>query len=316
MQDAIPQDTKVNTAGAIVAPEQAQEQSQTLGTPKNSYECADSNINKSTEKLSLDELFACLVDINTKEGAQIQANTWASSDGINQTLEYWLEGTAHIINTELSSVETPVSSEEGAINYAKKIVGYKDSDGEVSNNGFVHEGGGVLKKPVVMILNTQVAVASHRADAQAVGGIHWQACVILPKQYKPLFAESLNNENEIVFYLDSLYPNIETPTAFKEILTKGASYSFNSDKGKKEEEVIHKVIHEIPALCSEAKFIDGLTTKQQLGGVDCGWWALHNALMLVFTGRVDYLAQFTEPSRAPAYKLRVIFPNLGQLILP
>jgi len=57
-------------------------------------------------------------------------------------------------------------------------------------------------------------------------------------------------------------------------------------------------------------FIDGLTTNQQLGGTDCGWWALYNVLMIVFTGRIDYLTQFKYPSRESAYRLRAMFSEL------
>jgi len=178
---------------------------------------------------NLEDLFPILTNITDTKYATKECDTWATSFGINQELEHWLkyegEDLAHIINTELSSVETPVSSEEGAINYAKKIVGHQDNDGEMRETGYVHKDGGALKKPVVMIVNTNVAVAASNLDVLAEGGTHWQCCVILPKKYKPKFAESLNNETEIVFYLDSLNPGIKTPVIFKQILTEGRSYT-------------------------------------------------------------------------------------------
>lgn len=265
---------------------------------------------------NLVDLFPILTNIADTKYATKICDTWATSFGINQALEHRLkykgEYLVHIINTELSSVESLVSSEEGAINYVEKIVGYQDSDGEMHETGYIHKDGGVLKKPVVMIVNTNVAVATSKLDVLAEGGTHWQCCVILPKKYKPKFADRLNNEIEIVFYLDSLNPGVGTPAIFKRILTEGTSYTFSSDKSKSGEEIIHTVTHKIPALCEKMEFIDGLTTNQQLGDSDCGWWALYNVLMIVFTGRVDYLAQFKSPSRESAYRLRAMFLELDK----
>ena len=234
----------------------------------------------------------------------------ASGYGINQVLESLLGNRVHIIDPASSSISSPASPNrrnamDGAVNYAKMIGGFVIvNNGEEIRNGFINIDGGVLTKPIVMVINTDPVEVISNQDANAEGGVHWQCCVVLPKNYQPIFGAQLNNPNEIVFYLDSYYSNITLPKAFHLVLQSpiGLSYNFESNDGRR--------THRLPPLFPNATIVDSITTHQQSEGKDCGWWALYNALMLVCTGNVDFLQQFTFPSREPAYKLRTLFPGL------
>lgn len=278
-------------------------QGETLATTASIH--SNENIPGSSELASL---FNKLNSITTTNIGQTLSANWATGHGINEALNQSLGNSVHAIHPDSSSVHSPASIDtdnalEGAVSYAKMIGGYI-VDGETIENGFIGQDGGVLKKPIVMILNTTVVSAKSSTDSIAIGGVHWQCCVILPRNYEPMLEEQpLNNPEEIIFYLDSLHPNVKMPERLKHILKNGLEYSFESDDGVR--------THKIPTMFPNAKVIDGRSTKQQLEGSDCGWWAIYNAMMLVFTGRIDFLNQFEAPSREPAYKLRTLFPSLG-----
>lgn len=257
----------------------------------------------------LNELFQQFKNLSQAPVKPTNSNNWATGSGIYQALEQVLGDDVHIIHPDTSSIHSPASTDadnalEGAIAYAKMIGGYV-VDGEYVSNGLVAQDGGVLKKPIVMVVNTDTVEALSATDALAEGGHHWQCCVILPKNFKPKYADQLNNSKEIIFYLDSLYQNIKMPPVFAYLLTSTISieYQFAPD-----DNIVRT--HKIPCIFPNAFIINGLTANQQVGGSDCGWWALYNAIMVVLTGGVNYLGQFRIPSRDNGLKLRTLFPTL------
>lgn len=283
------------------------------------YKCVDESSDididdyNDTNELSINykllALFNKLDKISSSQITQTVSNTLATGHGINLALQECIGDIAYIIPPDSSSISSPAANDdanqyEGAVNYAKMIGGYS-IDGNKINNGLIEEGK-LLTNPIVMIINTMSVKARSATDTTAEGGLHWHCCVVLPKRYITPDGVQLDNDNEIIFYLDSLYPKVMIQPAFINTLRSGLKYTFSSDGVK--------YTHELPALFPNAEVIDGLTTNQQEGGSDCGWWALYNALMLVLTGNHGFLEQFTKPSREPAYKLRAIFPSLATQI--
>ncbi|WP_039459467.1 hypothetical protein [Candidatus Jidaibacter acanthamoebae] len=256
----------------------------------------------------LEMLYTSLQAIVNYTGKVKKSDDWATGHGINNALNQILGDWVHIIHPDQSSIYSPASSKqdnalEGAINYAKNIGGFY-SDKDLIANGLIHQDGGDLKKPIIMIINTSTIEVSSETDTLTEGGTHWHSCVVLPKNYVTPFGVELNNNQEIVFYLDSLNTKPKLPKSLKHLLTQGTEYTFESE-GKE-----HK--HRILPVFSDAKIVDGNECNQQLEGYDCGWWAVYNALMVVFTGNVNYLKQFESPSREPAYALREILPKLEE----
>jgi len=139
-------------------------------------------------------------------------------------------------------------------------------------------------------------------------GTHWVTCVILPKHYCPPssdFGEPLNNLIEQVYFIDSLSEKSELPRRFREALLQGISnYEVMTDVG------LHT--QSIPALFNDGADFFTCSPTQQAGSSDCGWWAVYNSIMLILTGRPDYLGRFTRRSRIPASILRRLFPNLTE----
>lgn len=263
-------------------------------------------------KQSRESLFAQLSDVAKSGEAPTSSETWATGHGINEFLGQLFQDQVHIIHPDSSSIHSPVASDqrnalEGAVNYAKMIGGYVVNDEAVAN-GFKGQDGGNITRPIIMVINTHSAQAKSGADASAQGGVHWQCCVVLPKNYKPTFGAQLNNQHEMIFYIDSLQNNVKLPERLRFLLTsqEGLEYTFTSEGAQ--------FTHKIPSIFPDAIVVDNIVTNQQSGGSDCGWWAVYNALMLVFSGNTNYLNQFQRPSREPAYKLRTLFPGLTQEI--
>jgi hypothetical protein len=248
-----------------------------------------------SKEIRMKETFQSLNQIIQYNGERTVSDTLAAGYGIAQKLQSILGDTVHIIHPTLSSIDTPVSAVEekaiqGSINYVKEI------------NELLK--GQELDKPIVMIINTVSVPVVSSTDAETIGGSHWETCVILPKNYKPPHGVAINNANEIIFFIDSLYDNRLMPVEFKFLLTQGLEYTFESDVGS------HRSI--INAPFPNANFIDCTNALQQIEDKDCGWWAVYNALMFVFTGSQDFLAQFTKRSREIAYVLRHLLPGLEE----
>ncbi|MBA8667947.1 hypothetical protein H1Q59_08615, partial [Holosporaceae bacterium 'Namur'] len=283
--------------------EAIEEEIQTIATKVTAIEALE---NSKIKRLEI--LYNNLQEIVNYVGQVKESDDWATGHGINNALNQILGDRVHIIHPDLSSLHSPASSDqdnalEGAINYAKNIGGFYSGKNLITN-GLIHQDGGSLKKPIIMIINTSTIEVSSPTDALTEGGTHWHSCVILPKNYITPLGRKLNNNREIIFYLDSLNTKPELPKALKHLLTQGTEYTFESE-GK---EYKHKIL----PVFSDAKIVDGIECKQQLEGYDCGWWAVYNALMVVFTGNVNYLKQFESPSREPAYALREILPKLEE----
>ncbi|ADO69555.1 hypothetical protein [Stigmatella aurantiaca] len=239
--------------------------------------------------------------LDSKKEAKVESNAWATGHGIWTTLSQLLNGRAYVIHPDLCSISSPLSAtaanaEEGQVNYAKTLRGYIiQATGQAILNGILNTD---ATKPVVMILNTGEANAQSSSDAKATGGMHWVACVALPAQYQPPQGAALHNANPRIFFIDSLNENRQLPQAFKNVLSNGINT--NTPNG----------VHQVPAAYPNAQFIDIQNIPQQSEGYDCGWWATYNALMLVLTSSEAYTAAFVERTRAFAFQLRALMPNL------
>ena len=238
------------------------------------------------------------------------SETWATGEGIYLALRRCLGSSVHIIHPNSCTTATPASSNElnataGAKLYAKKISGFSSKGKRSLESNILNDDGSELKRPIVMILNTVSAKVRSEQDTKATAGQHWRCCVILPKNYKlPYTESSLNNANEIIFYLDSVSPQ-GMAKAFETALRKGCKDLFSSGE--------ENYIHDIPAAFPNAIIRDNIEICPQAGGSDCGWWAVYNALMIVFTGDTKYLEQFKSlksGDRGPALKLRTLLPEL------
>jgi hypothetical protein len=156
-----------------------------------------------------------LLTLADYKGKKDFSNEWATSSDINSMLSRHLGDSVHLIHPDACSVKTPLDSkhetaEEAAAAYVKLIKGFYNSYNELTLNGIMGKEG-ELTKPLVIPLNTHSATAEHAQNANAVGGVHWVMCVILPRQYCPPHGTPLNNDKETFFLMDSFgqraFPN-------------------------------------------------------------------------------------------------------------
>lgn len=240
-------------------------------------------------------------------------NTLAGSLGIHQLLSA-LGNQIHLIHPDFGSVHSMLSSnseerQEAVLAYAKAIAGF-ESNGD-QHHGLVQQDGGVLTRPIVMILNTQGVKAWHRADATASGGSHWVSCVILPRNYVTPHGVAVENPHEIIYFVDPLYPNRKLPLEFKAILSEGLQCHFEVEG----QPFNHTISAPFPGMVC----VDEINVFQQAeGSLDCGWWAVYNALKIIQTGSTEFLEYFRgayyqqheRQNRKIASQLRGCFPQL------
>lgn len=268
------------------------------------------------QKLPLIALYNKLKEISPDSRCEekLGRNSLATSEGIINVLKKYLGEVAYIIDPDLCSTDTPLSAnliekENGIKKYGLCIAGYQDTDGKLIDNGIVSSGGN-LDKPIVMIWNRQSVAPRLRSNPEAIGGNHWVCCIILPKRYS-VTDKVIENENVRIIYLDSL-SNTEVPPLFIKMLTKGHEFEgarepSEEEKAKGSEGTVPNNQF-IPAVFPEAEVVKQPAFCQQEGGTDCGWWAVYNAMMVVLTGKLEFLNKFTKPSRA--FTLRKLFPEL------
>jgi len=235
------------------------------------------------------------------------SNAWAASHGIDLTLNHHLGAFCHIINPDLCSVSSPLSSNrneelDGIVNYAKAIAGYNIEGSGAITNGLLHQHAG---RPIIMILNTASAEgsSSKSGDTSTIGGSHWVACVVLPPNYVTPMGVNLRNNAHIICFIDSLYPNRRFPEAFRNVLARGIRVTTPIG-------TIHRIPPAFPGAVVQDNLLNGV--GQQLQGYDCGWWAVYNAMMLVLWGPQAVLIGRSGPNRFPAYVLRRLFPRLTE----
>lgn len=237
-------------------------------------------------------------------------NTLATDSGLYAALMTKLEDKAHIINPALSSRSNLFSpGTEAAFEYAKIINGYRVEEKQVAN-GFIQADGGELKKAIVAILNTASVRAAHSADTNAIGGSHWVAMVILPKNYK-----NLKNKNEKIFLLDSLNPEREFPQAFRDVLIGGGEHKFTAPACEDKNAPLLNYQHTILPAFPNAEFVNLQDFQlQQLGCTDCGWWALDNAIKIFEIGTIaEIIKDYKGPRRADL--LRTLYPDLDKEVV-
>jgi len=289
-------------------------------------------INRGGNQLPLDNttlqgMFRSLEMHSFETGDDFCSSGWGTDEGVEQELRQYLNDVAHIIPPALSSKESPLEPisatirDEGLMKYGEQIAGYIGGDGEHHRNGILYRDDGELKKPIVMIINTHTVRADLPTDTAMVSGLHWVTLIILPTEYKVL-GEVFPSSSERAFYFDSFNLGAKLPDAFKTLLKDGEKFQFEESPGALEEQSDNEDIidhdREIPAAFPEIKFIEEMTMggrqygRQQMGGSDCAWWAVYNAIMVVCTGGNEFLKQFQGVSPSRASILRELFVHLTE----
>ena len=168
-----------------------------------------------------------------------------------------------------------------------------------------------LKKPIVSAINThsvsveKIKKTNPKDIHQIEGGTHWICFVILPRHFKPRFKPNLRNEQEIVFFIDSLGHD-RLPENLKKAIISGFQSKIELDGGRTFEK-------QAVAVLPDAEFDDRSLVHQQKGSSDCGWWVLYNIAMLLFEGSTEYLSRMRQPSSTAGKRLREIFNGLDRL---
>lgn len=245
--------------------------------------------------------------------------TLATSEGIINTLQKRFGNSVHLLNPELGSVNCIFDSNKdkalgAAVNYAKAINGFQTEDNTQASNGFIQQDGGILKKPIIGILNTSGVQAISSTDTQIVGGSHWITWVVLPKNYRTSAGNEIKNDRELIFVLDSLMPNRQSlPDVFQDILSKGYKHRFGAPTSERESKQSIRT-HTLQAAFPNAEWVQ-LTDyqKQQIGCTDCGWWAVDNAIKIVETGSADSIVVASEQGKRRAFDLRQKYPDMDKI---
>ena len=144
-------------------------------------------------------------------------------------------------------------------------------------------------KPIVLVFNTKKR-----------GENHWTACVILPKNY-----QTLKNQNEQIFFVDSLDLTKMLPIEFCRALTQQTefTYSASTDELKTPQDTRH-----ISATFPTAEFVKppGELKKQQDNESDSDLWTVDNILKIIATGSMKALLQSNNTE-----DLRKLYPELA-----
>ena len=257
--------------------------------------------NMSEQRLKND-LFNKLSNIENQK-IKFHNNTWATAEGIHESLCKIFRDDAHIIDPNMSLAHTPAdeSGNEGCINYIQMI---KEFLGE----------GCELRLPVIAIWNTAHFVRKQDIADNKINGSHWEALVILPKYFTPLNNQALNNKSEIVFFKNSI-GGYQLSEQFISLLTKPKEITLhlmpiaNASEGERTK-YIGGIFNELIIYNEQCKDI-----HQQENGSDCGWWAVYNACMFVFTGNPLFL-NATSKENHTGLKIRQIFYELGLYLDP
>ena len=275
-----------------------------LHTLSNSWQTTLQNIHGELTISDVNDVPIATSWMNDAQIKRLLFDCFSLSDGPDKT-----GGIYYISHMNKSPCDSDIAiANEVAFEYAKQICGYYSNQGEQeeSHPGLVSLGN-ELDKPVVMIWNTETVLAEQSSQINKSGGSHWQTCVILPKNYRPYYGEPLENDTELVYFVDSKYAERTMPNSLKQMLTsddesgEGRAYEFSVD-GKKYSHRIAK------PFCIQEEHFTTCRANQQRDDNDCGYWAVYNAIMLVCTGRDDYLKQFSE--RRYANTLRCYFDRI------
>jgi Predicted AAA-ATPase len=219
---------------------------------------------------------------------------WATDEGINNCLIEVFKNEAHIIHPNLSSILSPVDTENilGVLNYIETL------------QKIIIQDGGELRKPVIAIW--------HSTETQSFVGAHWQTLVILPKYYITFDQRPLENPNELIFFKDPYYEGKSIPKAFKNLLNNRISFNNILGEDQQNEEV------KMGGIMPNAEFYDTkyINVKQQKDESSCGWWAVYNAIMFVMTGSDDFIRQFSSIAEDLSNPLRYIFESFKLRLNP
>lgn len=249
--------------------------------------------------------------INDAEIKPTLNDEWASTDDLSEAMKTLYGDSVLILDPQLSSsnciMEKSTKGEENSANWVAEIRELIKQDCKIQ---IEKDQELILKKPLIGVINTHapdqkdLQKAGTKNQQSVNGGNHWIFFVVLPKNYTPISAENLQNENELIFFIDSL-GLYKIPQHFYSTLTEGKEVNQTLDDDPK-----NKHIKCVCAAFPEAVLVKHEQIKQQKGGSDCGWWTLCNIAMLIFEGSSEYLKNFGEPSSMAGQKLREIFDNL------
>ena len=248
------------------------------------------------------DLFEKLSNIENQQ-IKLHSNTRATAEGIYDSLCKIFRDDAHIIDPKVSSAYTPADefSNESCRNYINALA---DVLGE----------GRELLLPVIAIWNTALFIPKQEIDYKNIADSHWETLVILPKYFTPLNNQALNNNSEIVFFKDSNGGHqlseqfISLLTDPQEITLDLMSIAHGSEEAGTR--YIGGIFDDLIIYNTQYKDI-----QQQENGSDCGWWAVYNACMFVFTGNPLFL-NATSKGNYTGLKIRHAFCELGLYLAP
>ncbi len=220
-----------------------------------------------------------------KQNLGSNLGNYATSEEIIEALNSHLGNSAHIIHPELGSTENIFSPDEriaksAAIDLVLQINGYEAKNIK-STTGFIQKDGGILRKPIIGILNTcGVSEAERRLNVTtSIGGSHWVALIILPKKSP--------TDREKIFLLDSLNPNRAIPDALRNTLLNRTQHTFLAANSETDATLVTRTQY-IPASFPEADIVNSpLPRVLQQDSWSCGIWAVHLGLELIKNGKLD-----------------------------
>ena len=228
------------------------------------------------------------------------SNSWATGEGIYKCLRtiFRDDEDTYILNPEMSSIFTPADkyNNQGCINYIDAISKCLSGSRE-------------LRYPVIAIWNAFRSTPQGNIDPNRIIGNHWETLVILPKYFRPLYNQALNNKTEIVFFKNSNGRG-QLSDYFVYLLKNPIKVPLNLNLIEDASEGTQT--KDIGGICKEPLiyYEDYKNIIQQKNSSDCGWWAVYNACMLVFTGDPSFITD-TCIKEDTGLKIRKIFEDLG-----
>ncbi|BEU15928.1 hypothetical protein wHmcTK_11110 [Wolbachia pipientis] len=200
---------------------------------------------------------------------------WSDIDHINNFMNKAIANNDNQLAYYIGPINFGFNKEE-AVRDSLKHICQRVGDGSAINDHYGTE----LDKPFIFIANTETVLTNDSTGIdKKEGGSHWISWVLLPKKYRNLLGEEINNDQYQLFFFDSLAEK-KVPERLKEGLTKGTTF------------VEDQTTLALLPFCKENEIVfndNNQLTGQQMNGSDCGWWAVYYALMTVYTGGVEFL---------------------------
>ena len=231
---------------------------------------------------------------------QLISNDEATSYGISEALKKIFDDSVYILDPDSLSTNSIFDNdqnkaEEAMTNFIRFINGYIDRDGQQQPGLLVNK---KLDKPLLVPLNTTAVEVKDAYDGSQIGGTHWVIMVALP-------GKEITDPIKI-FYVNSCNSAECLPDMFKQYLKEGiGDLIYNQMEDERQ-------VQPIPAPFPEAEFVENPKgiTQQKSGNLDCGAWTVYNAAMIVFTGDSNFISNFKDTGREPAFAIRHLFKDI------